>query len=126
MRALVAGGADPKLKASDGSTLLIMAAGSGHVEPVKYAYELDPEADAVNDSKSSAMHAAVTGTGGVPQPEVSKVVEFLASKGTPLNTKDGRGRTPFEICEPIPLDQVQDVLARLIVASGGEAPKSKR
>src|SRR5260370_31978825 len=38
MRALIAAGADPKLKAQDGSTLLIAAAGSGHVEPVQYAY----------------------------------------------------------------------------------------
>ena len=40
MKALVAGGADPKLKAQDGDCTLIMsAAGSGHVEVVKYAYE---------------------------------------------------------------------------------------
>ena len=37
MRALVAGGADPKLKAQDGSTLLMAAVGSGHVEAVQYA-----------------------------------------------------------------------------------------
>src|ERR1019366_4566213 len=43
MRALVAGGADAKLKAQDGTTLLMAAAGSGHVEAVKYAYELDPD-----------------------------------------------------------------------------------
>jgi uncharacterized protein len=126
MRALVAGGADPKLKAGDGSTLLMMAAGSAHVEAVKYAYELDPDTQALNDQKATVMHAAVTGTAGTPQPEICKVVEFLASKGAPLNTKDARGRTPFEICDPIPLDQVQDVLSRLIVAAGGEAPKTKR
>src|SRR6185295_18728638 len=37
MRALVAGGADPKLKAQDGTTLLMSAVGSGHVETVRYA-----------------------------------------------------------------------------------------
>ncbi len=126
MKALVAGGADPKLKASDGSTLLMFAAGSGHVEPVRYAYELDQDTKAVNDQKSTVMHAAVTGTGSVPQPEISKVVEFLASKGAPLNDKDARGRTPFDICDPLPLDQVQDVLTKLIVAAGGVPPKSKR
>jgi len=103
-----------------------MAAGSAHVEAVKYAYELDPDTQALNDQKATVMHAAVTGTAGTPQPEICKVVEFLASKGAPLNTKDARGRTPFEICDPIPLDQVQDVLSRLIVAAGGEAPKTKR
>lgn len=126
MRALVAGGADPKLKASDGSTLLMSAAGSGHIEAVQYAYELDPDTKVVNNQKSTVMHAAVTGTGSVPQPEICKVVEFLASKGAPLNDKDARGRTPFDICDPLPLDQVQDVLTRLIVQAGGVAPKSKR
>ncbi|SPE39231.1 Ankyrin [Candidatus Sulfopaludibacter sp. SbA3] len=126
MRALVKGGADPTLKASDGSTLLMAAAGSGHVEAVKYAYELDPNTAALNDQKATVMHAAVTGTGSVPQPELCKVVEFLASKGAPLNEKDARGRTPFDICDPLPLDQVQDVLTRLIVQAGGVAPKSKR
>jgi len=126
MKALVKGGADPKLKAQDGSTLLMFAAGSGHVEAVQYAYELDPDTKAVNEQKSTAMHFAVTGTGAVPQPELCKVVEFLASKGTPLNDPDARGRTPFEICDPIPLDQVQAVLTKLIVAAGGEPPKSRR
>ena len=40
-------GADPKLKAQDGSTLLMAAVGSGHVEVVKYVYELDPDVKAV-------------------------------------------------------------------------------
>ena len=61
MRALIAGGADPKLKAQDGSTLLMAAAGSGHVEVVKYAYEFDQDVKAVTNG-STVMHASVTGT----------------------------------------------------------------
>ena len=38
MRALVAGGADPKLKARDGTTLLMAAAGNGHVEAEAYRF----------------------------------------------------------------------------------------
>jgi hypothetical protein len=126
MKALVEGGADPKLKASDGSTLLMFAAGSGHVEAVRYAYTVDQDTKALNDQKGTVMHAAVTGTGAVPQPLISQVVEFLASKGAPLNEKDARGRTPFDICDPLPLDQVQDTLTKLIVQAGGVPPKSKR
>ena len=36
MRALIADGADPAVKAQGGSTLLMAAAGSGHLEIVKY------------------------------------------------------------------------------------------
>ena len=43
MKALIAGGADPKLKAQDGSTLLMAAAGSGHIEAVKLAFEYDQD-----------------------------------------------------------------------------------
>ncbi len=60
MRALVAGGADPKLKAQDGSTLLMAAVGSGHVEAVKYAYELDSDVKAMTTTNSTLMHASVT------------------------------------------------------------------
>ena len=59
MRALVAGGADPKLKAQDGSTLLMAAVGSGHVEAVKYAYELDSDVKAMTTTNSTLMHASV-------------------------------------------------------------------
>jgi ankyrin repeat protein len=128
MRALVAGGADSKLKAQDGSTLLMAAAGSGHVEAVKYAYELDPDVKAANDTGDTAMHAAVTGTTfTATQPEICEVVQFLADKGVPLDEKDARGRTPLSTADILPIDKAVELLTRLIVASGAQ-PKipSKR
>ena len=122
MRALVAGGADPTLKAQDGSTLLMAAAGSGHVEPVKYAWELDPHPAVVSDTGATVMHAAVTGTGGIAtQAEICKVVQFLADKGVPMDNKDARGRTPIDIADILPLDTVVDLLTQLIVKSGARA-----
>ena len=118
MRALVAAGADPLLKAQDGSTLLMAAAGSGHVEPVEYAYSLDNRVDAATTNGDTAMHSAVTGTGQVPQPEICKVVQFLADKGVPLDTKDARGRTPMAIADILPLDTVVTLLTNLIEKSG--------
>jgi len=44
MKALVEAGADPKVHAQDGSTLLMAAANSGHLDVVSYAYELDSPA----------------------------------------------------------------------------------
>lgn len=127
MRALVAGGADVSLKAQDGSTLLMAAAGSGHVEPVKYAWELDPHPAAVTDTGATVMHASVTGTGGIAtQAEICKVVQFLAEKGVPLDNKDARGRTPIDIADVLPLDTVVDLLTQLIIKSGAVPTKSKR
>jgi cytohesin len=124
MRALVAGGADPKLKAQDGNTLLMAAAGSGHVEAVQYAYELDPDVKAVTTTNATVMHASVFGSMlNSTQPEVCKVIQFLADKGAPLDERDARGRTPIDVADLLPIDKAVDLLTELIKKSGA-APKT--
>ncbi len=124
MRALIAGGADPKLKAQDGTTLLMAAVGSGHVEAVRYAYELDPDVQALNATNATVMHAAVSGTmQNSTQPEICKVIQFLADKGAPLDEKDGRGRTPIDLADILPIDKAVDLLTDLIKKSGA-TPKT--
>ena len=61
------------------------------------------------------------------QPEICKVVQFLADKGAPLDEKDARGRTPIDIADILPIDKAVDLLTQLIVKSGA-TPKipSKR
>jgi len=128
MRALVAGGADPKLKGQDNGTLLMSAAGSGHIAAVKYAYELDPDVKAVNDVGSTIIHATVTGTMATStQPEICEVIQFLADKGAPIDEKDQRGRTPISVADGLPIDKAVDLLTQLIIKSGAQ-PKipSKR
>jgi ankyrin repeat protein len=118
-RALVAGGADPKLKAQDGTTLLMAAAGSGHVEMVRYAFELDSNVKAVTATGSTVMHASVTGTmANSTQPEICKVIEFLADKGAPLDEPDARGRTPINVADTLPIDKAVELLTDLIQKSG--------
>jgi ankyrin repeat protein len=123
MRALVAGGADPKLKAQDGTTLLMSAAGSGHVEVVRYAFELDPDVNAVTDTGRTVMHSSVFGSmTNSTQPEVVKVVQFLADKGAALDASDSTGRTPIMIADLLPIDKAVDLLTKLIKQSG-KVPK---
>ncbi len=128
MRALLAGGADTKLQAQDGSTLLIAAVGSGHLDAVQYAYELDSDVKATAGSKSTLMHFAVTGTmQNSTQPEICKVIQFLADKGAPLDELDGRGRTPIDLADILPIDKAVDLLTDLIKKSGATPKKpSKR
>ena len=96
MRTLVAAGADPSIKAQGNTTLMMSAAGSGHLQPVKYAFELAPAIDAVSDSGTTVMHSAVSGTLGMStQPDICEVIQFLADKGAKLDEKDRTGRTPM-------------------------------
>ena len=116
MKALVEAGADPKLKAQDGTNLLMAAAGSGHVEAVKYAYELCPDIAAVTERGQNAVHAALTGTLQVSTPEdICAVIEFLAAKGADLTAGDAPSRKPLALAASI--DGAADLIRKLIEAS---------
>lgn len=120
MKALVESGADPKLKAQDDTTLLMAAAGSGHVEVVKYAYELDPTtAQATNKTGNNAVHASVTGTGGlVPQKSICEVIQFLADKGVEIDVKNAQGRTAISIANGLPIDSAVTLMANMLEKAG--------
>lgn len=124
MKLLVAGGADTKLKAEDGTTLLMQAAGSTNVEVVKYAFEFDSDVKALTTTSSTVIHATVTGVGpAADQKEICKVIRFLAEKGAPLDERNSTGRTPIDIADFLPLDQAVDLLTELIIKSGA-TPKT--
>ena len=120
MRVLIEAGADTKLKAQDGTTLFLAAAGSGHVEAAKYAYEFDKEVKAVDNLGFTAMHESMSGTGRLAtQPELTELVQYLADIGVPLDEVDSRGRTPIQIGDVAPLDQPIQRMADIIVSRGG-------
>jgi len=120
MRVLIEAGADTKLKAQDGTTLFLAAAGSGHVEAAKYAYEFDKDVKAVDSLGFTAMHESVSGTGRLAtQPELTELVQYLADIGVPLDEVDSHGRTPIQIGDVAPLDQPIQRMADIIISRGG-------
>jgi cytohesin len=122
MRALIEEGADPKLKAQDGTTLFLAAAASGHVAVTKYAYEFDKDVKATDNSGRTAMHECVSNPGGgATQDDMTQLVQYLADIGVPLDDKDGRGRTPIQAGDGIPLDKPIQRMAEIIM-SRGETP----
>ena len=127
MRALLAAGADPKVRAEDGSGLLIAAAAWGHVEAVQYAISLDPDLKAVTAKKESVTHAVMRSSAAtLTEPEICKVVQFLADRGAELDAPDANGTTPLMLAREVPLNQPADLLLKLIRAGGAEPRQSKQ
>jgi ankyrin repeat protein len=126
MRALVAAGADPSLKAQDGTTLLMTAAAGSRLKTFKYAYELDPNVHVATTTGNTPMHVAVA-MNDRTQPEVCEVIQFLADHGAALDEMNAAGRTPISIADNLPVDLAVDLLTKLITERG-EKPKipSKR
>jgi len=121
MRVLIDAGADTKLKAQDGTTLFLAAAGSGHVEVAKFAYQFDKDVKAVDGLGFTAMHESVSGTGRLAtQPELTELVQFLADVGVPMDEVDSRGRTPIQVGDGAPLDQPIQRMADIIIDRGGK------
>jgi ankyrin repeat protein len=119
MRVLVAAGADPTLRAQDGSNLLMMAAVGARLHTVKYAYELDPHVDVLTASKATVMHAAVA-LGNRTQAEVVEIVQFLADHGAALDEMDSAGQTPLSLADYLPVDLAVDLLTKMITERGGK------
>jgi ankyrin repeat protein len=109
MRVLLDAGADPKLKANDGTSAIMVAAGVGVYGPgespgtaeealaaVKLAYEVG--GGDVNDSNKdgeTALHGAVYRGGAVP------VIQFLADKGAKLDVYNKKRWTPLFAAEGV-------------------------
>jgi ankyrin repeat protein len=119
MRLLVAAGADPTLRAQDGSNLLMLAAVGGKLHTVKYAYELDPRVDLLTANKATVMHSAVA-LGTRTQPEVVEIIQFLADKGAAIDEMDAGGQTPLSLADYLPVDLAVDLLTKMITERGGK------
>jgi ankyrin repeat protein len=119
MRALVAAGADPALRAQDGTSLLMAAASGARLKTFEYAHQLDPNVSVVTTTGNTVMHVAVA-MNDRTQPEVCQVIQFLADHGAPLDELNGAGRTPMAIADNLPVDLAVDLLTRLITERGGK------
>jgi uncharacterized protein len=104
IKALVEGGADPRIPTEQGTTSLILASGAGTdvqrarspeerataVETAKFLVEHGVDVNAAGQFGWTAMHAA-------SYQGLNDVIEYLASKGGKLDTFDKLGQTPLSI-----------------------------
>jgi ankyrin repeat protein len=123
MRALVEAGANPLLKAQDGTSVLMAAAAGGRLKTVEYAYEIDPSVDVVTKTGNTPMHVTASANGRT-EAEVIEVMKFLADHGARIDEMNAAGRTPLSIADGPPLDVAVKLLNKLI-AERGAVPKIK-
>jgi ankyrin repeat protein len=91
MKALVDAGAKVNIKAQDGTTVALAAAGSGNLDAVKYALQLDPDLSYIGPNHRSIMHFAIANK----NPDLAiPVLQYLADKGAKLDEKNEKGDTP--------------------------------
>jgi ankyrin repeat protein len=91
MKALVEAGAKVSIKAPDGTTVALAAAGSGNLDAMKYALELDPDLTAIGPNHRSIMHYAIENK----NPDTAiPMLQYLADKGAKLDEKNAKGDTP--------------------------------
>jgi len=109
MRALVAGGADPKLTMPNRANALMYAAGLGWrngspaapsydqgseeeaVEAIRFLLGLGFDINGTNDAGDTALHAAVSGRAS------EAIVSFLVAQGADPEKKNNRGQTPLSL-----------------------------
>jgi ankyrin repeat protein len=91
LKALVEGGAKVSVKAADGTTVALAAAGSGNVDAMKYVLELDPDLTAIGPEGKSIMHFAIANK----NPDTAiPMLQYLADKGAKLDVKNTKGDSP--------------------------------
>jgi ankyrin repeat protein len=91
MKALVDGGANPDIEASDGTTLALASASGGNLAALKYGLTLDPDIDAIGPGGKSIMHYAIANK---EPTETIAMVQYLIDEGANLAVADKRGDTP--------------------------------
>jgi ankyrin repeat protein len=125
MRALVAGGADPKLTMlKTNAAALLYAAGLGWrngspaapsydqgtdeeaVEAIRFLLGLGFDIHGTNEAGDTALHAAVSGRGS------EAVIAFLVAQGADPEAKNKRGQTPLSLASTKGNDAITSLLRR--------------
>ena len=126
MRALVAGGADPKIALANGNNALLFAAGLGWrngspaapsydqgsdeeaVEAIRFLLGLGFDIQGTNEAGDSALHAAVSGRAS----EV--IIKFLVDQGADPEAKNKRGATPLSLASTKGVDSITNLLKKTL------------
>lgn len=109
MRILLAGGANPKLSAEDGTNALMAASGVAGRPPMGFSKQLNEarareaisiaveqglDINAVNAASQTALH-------GAAKLRSAALIQHLVDKGAKVDVTDGNGATPLSLAERV-------------------------
>lgn len=121
MKVVVAAGAQTGIRAEDGASLVLAAAGGGGLDALAYAIELEPELDVVMDGGNTPMHLVLQNrqaqVRGMLSPETSDMIRLLAAKGALLNRPNDQGRQPARIAQRTEEGNVAETYAEVAKAA---------
>ena len=96
MAALVAGGADPRFVAADGTNVVLAAARGGSAAALARALDIAPGADVADAQGATPLHRLLAG--GMTS-ELEPMLRLLAAGGARADRRDARGMTPAAIAD---------------------------
>ncbi len=129
MRALVAAGADPALRAQDGANVLMAAASVDGCLDRQIRVRARSACRRRGDRHAATRSCTSRSVShGRTQPEVVEVMQFLADRGAKLDEMNAAGRTPISLADGLPVDLAVDLLTKLLTESGSKPkiPSTKR
>src|SRR5262249_55924687 len=115
MKELMAAGADPKEKATDGTGALMLSVTSRKLDAVKMLVDLGAGVNDAPAGRGSPLHSAI-------RVGANDIVQYLADHGADFTVKDRFGRTPMEEADfEAPKPTIE--LMRKLTAEKAEAGK---
>ena len=101
MRMLLDAGADPTLRATDGTNVVLAAAAGGTLAALTLALELEPDANTTNVEGQTPLHLVLADGEGA---ELEAMMKLLAYKGARTNVKNRLGKTAADLAKDAQTD----------------------
>lgn len=111
LRFLLDKGAEIECRDENGETTLMYAALLGKLECVRLLLERGADCRALNNSQSTALHAAAQGQG------CTEMIQLLVKAGADANAADAAGQTPLHVCA---INGREHILGPLIMRHGAD------
>ena len=120
MQQLLAAGARSDWQAEDQTTVVLAAAGSGHLAALQLALQWQPDANVSNANGQTALHVLVSAD---PGEDTAAMLQLLAEHGVPSQRKTKDGYTAADLVKEGPA-VMQALFSRAYACAWAQTPGS--